>query len=375
MHPFQIDAQGNLYVDLGSTTNSCQKQNRTPNSPGINPCTELRDEGGTWVYDANKTGQHFSPSERFATGLRNGEGFAFDSAGRLFATQHGRDQLSQNWPKTYSAEQGARARRRTRSARKGRRLWLALLLFRPVFEQTCARSRIWRGWQKAGLCAEKKGPLAAFPAHWAPNDLTIYNADQFPAPYRAGAFIAFTAHGTVRPCPRAATMLSFSLLPTVSRPGNSSCLRMASLGRSRSQGRPLTGHRDWQSAPMAHSIFQTINADVSGASPTRAKRPSRTCNQRPRHRPRHPPARRPPEGVHPEAGRAETADLTPPPGGSHEEIVLGSRIFLGEASGGTCAGCHGSDAKGTPLAPSLTTRHWLWGDGSLNPSSRRSSAA
>src|SRR6202008_2251084 len=41
MHPFAIDAQGNLYVDLGSATNSCQSQNRMPNVPGNKPCTEL----------------------------------------------------------------------------------------------------------------------------------------------------------------------------------------------------------------------------------------------------------------------------------------------------------------------------------------------
>jgi glucose/arabinose dehydrogenase len=76
MHPFAIDRQGNLYVDLGSATNSCQVQNRTLNSPGINPCTELETRAGTWRYDANRIGQHFSPAERFATGLRNGEGFA-----------------------------------------------------------------------------------------------------------------------------------------------------------------------------------------------------------------------------------------------------------------------------------------------------------
>jgi glucose/arabinose dehydrogenase len=34
MHPIAIDPQGNLYVDLGSATNSCQSQNRQPNVPG-----------------------------------------------------------------------------------------------------------------------------------------------------------------------------------------------------------------------------------------------------------------------------------------------------------------------------------------------------
>jgi glucose/arabinose dehydrogenase len=80
MHPFVIDPNGHLYVDLGSATNSCQARNRVARSPGLNPCTELETRAGTWRYDANRIGQHFSPAERFATGIRNGEGFAFDQA-------------------------------------------------------------------------------------------------------------------------------------------------------------------------------------------------------------------------------------------------------------------------------------------------------
>src|SRR5712671_3573599 len=48
MHPFAIDPHGALYVDLGSATNSCQGENRMPNSAGINPCTELQTRAGTW---------------------------------------------------------------------------------------------------------------------------------------------------------------------------------------------------------------------------------------------------------------------------------------------------------------------------------------
>ena len=33
----------------------------------------------------------------------------------------------------------------------------------------------------------------------------------------------------------------------------------------------------------------------------------------------------------------------------------------GQASGGTCTGCHGLNAKGTPLGPDLTSGKWLWG--------------
>jgi len=107
MHPFAIDADGSLYVDVATATNACQVQNRTPKSPGIDPCTELETRGGIWRYDANKTNQTFSPAERFATGIRNAEGFAIDAAGHLFVTQHGRDQLHANWPDLYKPEEEA----------------------------------------------------------------------------------------------------------------------------------------------------------------------------------------------------------------------------------------------------------------------------
>src|SRR5206468_9707221 len=51
MHNFAIDSSGMMYVGLGSASKSCQLTNRVPNSPGHNPCTELRTRGGIWAYD------------------------------------------------------------------------------------------------------------------------------------------------------------------------------------------------------------------------------------------------------------------------------------------------------------------------------------
>lgn len=102
MHPFTIDADGMMYVDVATATNACQQQNRMPKAPGIDPCTELETRGGIWRYDAHKTNQTFSPAERFATGIRNAEGFAIDPVEHhMFVTQHGRDQLHANWPDLY----------------------------------------------------------------------------------------------------------------------------------------------------------------------------------------------------------------------------------------------------------------------------------
>ena len=74
---------------------------------------------------------------------------------------------------------------------------------------------------------------------------------------------------------------------------------------------------------------------------------------------------KPPEGTHPDAGAAaETASLPVPAGATGEMVALGDRIYHGQVGGATCTGCHGANAKGTPLGPDLTSSHWLWGDGS-----------
>jgi mono/diheme cytochrome c family protein len=72
----------------------------------------------------------------------------------------------------------------------------------------------------------------------------------------------------------------------------------------------------------------------------------------------------PPEGIHPDAGANPAGALPVPPSSTKAQVVLGEAVFHGQ-DGGTCAGCHGSDAKGTPLGPDLTSGTWLWGNGSL----------
>ena len=57
------------------------------------------------------------------------------------------------------------------------------------------------GGKTVGVCANKTGPAAAFPAHWAPNAMTHYDQKQFPARYRDGVFIAF--HGSWNRAPYA----------------------------------------------------------------------------------------------------------------------------------------------------------------------------
>ena len=97
MHPFIIDPDGHLYVDLGSATNSCQIQNRTLDLPGHQPCTELETRAGIWRYEANKK---ISVSRRpSAMPPDCATARALPSMrGPPVRDPHGRDQLQQNWP-------------------------------------------------------------------------------------------------------------------------------------------------------------------------------------------------------------------------------------------------------------------------------------
>ncbi|MGH8260453.1 MAG: PQQ-dependent sugar dehydrogenase, partial [Steroidobacteraceae bacterium] len=196
MHPFAIDADGWMYVDVATATNACQRRNRTLRSPGIDPCPELETRGGVWRYSAKETGQHFSPAQRFATGIRNADGITIDATGHnVYATQHGRDQLSQNWPKRFTPQEGAYlpAEEMLHVVQGGNYGW-PYCYYDGVQKKLVLAPEYGGDGKKVGRCAHMLGPVAAFPGHWAPLDLAFYYGKEFPEHYRGGVFIAF--HGS-----------------------------------------------------------------------------------------------------------------------------------------------------------------------------------
>jgi mono/diheme cytochrome c family protein len=70
-------------------------------------------------------------------------------------------------------------------------------------------------------------------------------------------------------------------------------------------------------------------------------------------------AAKPPEGTNPDTISAN------PEAATQDVVALGDRIYHGEVGGAACAGCHGANAKGSPLGPDLTTKKFLWSDGSF----------
>ena len=195
MHPIAVDSSGNLYVNLGSDTNACQQQDRQPESPGHQPCRELERRAGIWRFSADQTGQRYRPAARYATGIRNAVGLAVDADGTLYATQHGRDQLAQNWPKLYDWQRSANlpAEELLRIEQGADYGW-PYCYYDPVQSTRVLAPEYGGDGRRVGQCGEKRGPVAIFPAHWAPNGLAFYYGSTFPERYRGGAFIAF--HGS-----------------------------------------------------------------------------------------------------------------------------------------------------------------------------------
>jgi glucose/arabinose dehydrogenase/mono/diheme cytochrome c family protein len=370
MHPMAIDGNGNMYVDVGTATNACQDKNRIPVSPGHNPCVELQTRGGTWLYDANKTDQHFSPAERFVTGLRNGEGISFDSSGRIFATQHGRDQLAENWPKLYEPEAGHNlpAEELVQLVKGGDYGWPECYFDNAQQQLVLAPEYGGDGGRKVGVCATKREPVAFFPAHWAPNDMLIYNGTQFPLPYRGGAFIAFHGSWNRAPAPQGGYNVVFQPLHDGQAAGTYVVFADGFAGAYKEPGRAAhrpTGlavgpdgalyiaddknGRVWRITYVGSQDVKSIHAAAEPGEDGTGVASATVL---------------PPEGIHADAGD-DLANLPVPPGATKAEIDLGSQVFHGQAGGATCAGCHGSDAKGTSMGADLTSGKWQWGDGGL----------
>jgi glucose/arabinose dehydrogenase len=377
MHPFAIAQDGMMYVDVASATNSCQEANRQFESPGINPCTELETRGGIWLFDANKTGQKFSPAGRYVTGIRNAEGIAFDAGGHtIYATQHGRDQLHQNWPKIYKPEEEA-----TQPAEELLRLekgadygWPECYYDASQRKLVLAPEYGGDGGKAVGVCASKHSPIAGFPAHWAPNALAIYTATAFPEHYRNGAFIAFHGSWDRAPYPQGGYNVIFQPLSNGSSParceifadGFAGAVKEPSAAEHRPSGLAVgpdgalyisddTGGRIYR---VVYRGGSAANAAVAFCPPADAPAGSPGGA-----------AERPPEGVHANAGEA-TAGLPIPPGSSRRMVELGYRVFHGSEGGAACTGCHGENADGSPLGPPLIRDHWLWGDGSYGSITR-----
>jgi glucose/arabinose dehydrogenase len=190
-----LDNAGNIYVNVGAPSNSCQEQDRAKGSKGRFPCPILETAGGIWQFKADKLNQTYKDGVRYATGLRNVVGLDWNTSNdHLFVMQHGRDQLFEMFPEYYSATDGSELPAECMyMLEKGNDAGWPYIYYDPIQKKKMLAPEYGGDGKKTG--GEKAiDPVVAFPAHLAPNGLLFYTGTQFPEKYRNGAFVAF--HGS-----------------------------------------------------------------------------------------------------------------------------------------------------------------------------------
>ena len=191
-----VDNQNNIYVNIGAPSNACQVQDRTPGSPGQDPCPLLTNAAGIWRFSATQMNQTQAQGTKYATGIRNVVGLDWNSnTNELYVMQHGRDQLSFLFPNLYSDSMSAELpAEELLRVNQGDDFGWPYCYYDHSKNQKVLAPEYGGNGTTTGRCTAAETPVIAFPGHWAPNGLLFYTGNQFPSRYKNGAFIAF--HGS-----------------------------------------------------------------------------------------------------------------------------------------------------------------------------------
>ncbi|HEX8428859.1 PQQ-dependent sugar dehydrogenase [Hymenobacter sp.] len=205
-----LDNEGNIYVNIGAFSNSCQVKDRQKGSLGQPNCPVLDSAGGIWQFRADKLNQTYGDGTRYATGLRNVVGLDWNQqANQLFVMQHGRDQLHDIFPDMYDVKQSSLLPAECMYAlKKGDNAGWPYMYYDGLQRKKMMAPE-YGGDGKKEATGNFIDPVAAFPAHMAPNALLFYTGTMFPEKYRNGAFIAFHGSWNRAPEPQAGYYVVF----------------------------------------------------------------------------------------------------------------------------------------------------------------------
>jgi len=210
---FVLDNDGNIYVNVGAYSNSCQVKDRVKGSMGRPGCPILDSAGGIWKFKADKLDQHYGDGIHYAKGLRNVVGMDWNQQdNQLFVMQHGRDQLHDLFPQYYTTKQSAEEPAECLYALKegDNAGWPYI-----YYDQEQHKKILMPEYGGDGIKTGGAGtidPVAAFPGHLAPDGLLFYTGNQFPERYKHGAFIAFHGSWNRAPEPQAGYFVVFQPL-------------------------------------------------------------------------------------------------------------------------------------------------------------------
>lgn len=207
-----IDNNGYAYVPLGAPSDNCAEMNRTPQSPGMNPCPYLDDHGAIWRVDADVTNQTTTNGGyRYVTGVRSMTAMNWNPVDEeLYIVQHGRDFLYRFWPEHYTLWEEAilPGEEFLKLPKDGEFSWP--YCYYDQMQGRLVLSPEYGGDSEiVGRCEEFPDPILGFPGHFAPNHLEFYTADQFPDHYKNGAFVALHGSYHRNPYPEAGYFVAF----------------------------------------------------------------------------------------------------------------------------------------------------------------------
>ncbi len=210
---FAFDESGHMLVEVGSPYNVYSKPDRQLGAKGMDATEFQKTYGGFWRFDPNKLNQTQADGVRFSTGHRHALCLAWNPISKnFFMVQMGRDNLNVVDPVHYDELDNAeRVSEVMHLLKEGSNFGWPYSYWDPI--------------KKAHMVAPEFGgdnfkrvdpdpydkPVIAFPAHWAPIGMTLYNGNQFPEKYRGGAFIAF--HGSWNRAPRSQAGYKVAFVP------------------------------------------------------------------------------------------------------------------------------------------------------------------
>jgi glucose/arabinose dehydrogenase/cytochrome c5 len=199
---FAFDDAGRLYVEVGSPANALGDPDRAKGAKGKDPTEFLKIHGGFWRFDAARPNQKQADGFHYSTGHRHIMAIIWNPVSKTFFTvMNGRDNLSTVDPDHYNDDDNAEnPSEEMQVLREGSNFGWPTTYYDPVKKARMLAPEYGGDNQKRAEAGKYPDPVVAFPAHWAPMQMTYYDAQQFPAKYRGGAFVAF--HGSWNRAPR-----------------------------------------------------------------------------------------------------------------------------------------------------------------------------
>ena len=213
--PLSFDKEGNMYVPYSAPSNACASYiSSTGNSTqqaGQYPCPELINHAAIWKFKPNALNQTQKDGIQIGTGLRSIVAMDWNtSTNKLYAVQHGRDDLHLLWPNNFNAwDNAVNPAEELFEINEGGNYGWPYAYYNLNTQQKIQAPEYGGDGKKAATDRSYINPLAAFPAHWAPNDLLFYKGEQFPERYKNGAFVAFHGSTNRGPYPQAGYIVAF----------------------------------------------------------------------------------------------------------------------------------------------------------------------